>query len=601
MGAATSLIQGSETRTEAEWHAVLGGAKLDTSKKRTLPQLLQLATDSVVVSKDAEIAALRRELAALKGTGRDTTEPAAVKGAGSDMSGLPAVLRDFTPLSMLDDIMEIADGPELEAAEKAVLANPSADAGELARLSGELAARLGPAIAARSREKGVVHRLRDVVRAGNQDFEKVYSSMFDFIVDDKGLAAYRASMAAVECPGAAARPQRGGKARLDELYQDAARAKPRFDAALRDVIASLPFEVCADTAFSGLKRTPRVIEKAVFKGDGVEAGGCCGVNDFVRAMVVVKTLKELGQLVAAVAASPKLVVVRAKNRIDEPSAGGWRDVLINVYHRDDTKKHVCEVQGCVEQMLKARKGLPGHVVYARVRNAAELLRALLRGRRGALSDLTAAEGKESGLTAAELRAGGFDGAAGAADLKAAGYPLKDLVAAGFGNVDLVGGGFDAAQANGAILTRFFDRMGGRDWGKKGFWGSNKPLASWHGVKTNAATGHVEGLKLESNKLGKGTLADALELLAPLAPTLRSLSLKGNSLGGAIPPNVAAFKEVHTLLLANMRLEGEVPPEIVALVNLHEFVANQNLFLPPAVERALELKAKLPECQYFIMR
>ena len=100
-----------------------------------------------------------------------------------------------------------------------MLANPSADAGELARLSGELAARLGPAIAARSREKGVVHRLRDVVRAGNQDFEKVYSSMFDFIVDDKGLAAYRASMAAVECPGAAARPQRGGKARLDELNQ----------------------------------------------------------------------------------------------------------------------------------------------------------------------------------------------------------------------------------------------------------------------------------------------------------------------------------------------------------------------------------------------
>ncbi|KAH8045306.1 hypothetical protein JL722_14290 [Aureococcus anophagefferens] len=429
----------SETRTEAEWHAVLGGTKLDTREKRTLPQLLTLAKDEVVARKDAEIAGLREELAALKGD-------------GSDMTGLPAVLRDFTPLAMVDD-------------------------------------------------KGVARRLRDVVRAGNEDFEKVYNSVFDFIAnnDAAGLAAFRASMAALECPGAAARPQRGGSARLDELYRDAARAKPRFEAALKAVIAALPFEVRGDTAFPPfLKRTPRVIEKAVFKGDDF---ACCGVNDFVRAMVVVGTLGELGQLVDAVARSPKLVVVRAKNRIDEPSDGGWRDVLLNVYHRDDTKRHVCEVQGCVEQMLKARKGLPGHAVYARVRNAAELLRALLRGRRGVLTDLTAAEGRASGLAAAELRAGGFDGAAGAAELRAAGFALREMAAAGFSNVDLAGGGFGAADADAAILARFFERMGGRDWAKRGGWGTKKPLGDWDGVKTSAATGHVEGLKLEGNKLG----------------------------------------------------------------------------------------------------
>ena len=145
MGTATSLLVGSEMRTEAEWHEVLGGSKLDTSTKQTLPQLLQLAKDEVVASKDAEIAALREELAALK-------------GAGSDMTGLPAVLRDFTPLSMEDSVAAIADGPELEAAEKAVLADPSADAGDLARLSGELAETLGPVIAARARETGVAQR-----------------------------------------------------------------------------------------------------------------------------------------------------------------------------------------------------------------------------------------------------------------------------------------------------------------------------------------------------------------------------------------------------------------------------------------------------------
>ncbi|KAH8050367.1 hypothetical protein JL720_15398 [Aureococcus anophagefferens] len=374
MGSAGSLLQSSETRTEAEWHAVLGGTKLDTREKRTLPQLLTLAKDEVVARKDAEIAGLREELAALKGD-------------GSDMTGLPAVLRDFTPLAMVDDVAAIAEGPELEAAERAALADPSADAAALVRLSDELAA-----------------------------------------------------------------PPTGHRA-----------APEARRAAARDV------------------RTPAV-EKAVFKGDDF---ACCGVNDFVRAMVVVGTLGELGQLVDAVARSPKLVVVRAKNRIDEPSDGGWRDVLLNVYHRDDTKKHVCEVQGCVEQMLKARKGLPGHV---------------------------------------------GDGAAG------------------FSNVDLAGGGFGAADADAAILARFFERMGGRDWVKRGGWGTKKPLGDWDGVKTSAATGHC------------------------------------NKLGGAIPPTIAAFTEVHTLALAGMDLKGDVPSEITALANLHEFDASQNKFSDPEVAR-----------------
>ncbi|EGB02586.1 hypothetical protein AURANDRAFT_68743 [Aureococcus anophagefferens] len=305
MGSAGSLLQSSETRTEAEWHAVLGGTKLDTREKRTLPQLLTLAKDEVVARKDAEIAGLREELAALKGD-------------GSDMTGLPAVLRDFTPLAMVDDVAAIADGPELEAAERAALADPSADAAALARLSDELAARLRPVIASRAREKGVARRLRDVVRAGNEDFEKVYNSVFDFIAnnDAAGLAAFRASVAALECPGAAARPQRGGGARLDELYRDAARAKPRFEAALKAVVAALPFEVRGDTAFPPfLKRTPRVVEKAVFKGDDF---ACCGVNDFVRARVVVGPLlrlvavaRECGYVVAGVVEGLDLVLVRA--------------------------------------------------------------------------------------------------------------------------------------------------------------------------------------------------------------------------------------------------------------------------------------------------
>ncbi|KAH8069355.1 hypothetical protein JL721_5912 [Aureococcus anophagefferens] len=113
MGSAGSLLQSSETRTEAEWHAVLGGTKLDTREKRTLPQLLTLAKDEVVARKDAEIAGLREELAALKGD-------------GSDMTGLPAVLRHRR--SPWSTTWRRSLRAQLEAAERAALADPSADA-----------------------------------------------------------------------------------------------------------------------------------------------------------------------------------------------------------------------------------------------------------------------------------------------------------------------------------------------------------------------------------------------------------------------------------------------------------------------------------------
>ena len=46
----------------------------------------------------------------------------------------------------------------------------------------------------------------------------------------------------------------------------------------------------------------------------------------------------------------------------------------------DEGLHICELQVAHEQMLMARKGLPGHAVYNKVRNATELL--ALSGLRG---------------------------------------------------------------------------------------------------------------------------------------------------------------------------------------------------------------------------
>ena len=45
------------------------------------------------------------------------------------------------------------------------------------------------------------------------------------------------------------------------------------------------------------------------------------------------------------------------------------------------------------------------------------------------------------------------------------------------------------------------------------------------------------------------------LLAPLAPTVNTLNLGGNKMGGPIPPEILAFDKLTMLGLYEMRLEG----------------------------------------------
>ena len=66
--------------------------------------------------------------------------------------------------------------------------------------------------------------------------------------------------------------------------------------------------------------------------------------------------------------------MRVKDRfVAKPSPGGWRDLMINFYFTKDPHRHVCEIQVVHSRMLVARKGLPGHAIYGRSRNALEIL------------------------------------------------------------------------------------------------------------------------------------------------------------------------------------------------------------------------------------
>ncbi len=58
----------------------------------------------------------------------------------------------------------------------------------------------------------------------------------------------------------------------------------------------------------------------------------------------------------------RIVVVRAKDRFSQPTAGGWADLMLCFYMAQDPARHVCEVQLVHVHMLTQRKGLPGHIV-----------------------------------------------------------------------------------------------------------------------------------------------------------------------------------------------------------------------------------------------
>ena len=46
--------------------------------------------------------------------------------------------------------------------------------------------------------------------------------------------------------------------------------------------------------------------------------------------------------------------------------------MLNFYMTADPHRHVCEIQIVHTRMLVARKGLPGHAIYGRSRNALEM-------------------------------------------------------------------------------------------------------------------------------------------------------------------------------------------------------------------------------------
>ncbi len=120
----------------------------------------------------------------------------------------------------------------------------------------------------------------------------------------------------------------------------------------------------------------RILEKATLNAN--HPGSVRGIFDVVRSMAMCPSLGAVADVLNKLAACKDIEPVRCKERFfTAPSQGGWRDCMVCFVIKGDANRHVCELQITHRDMLMARKGLPGHAVYNRVRNASELLEVVL--------------------------------------------------------------------------------------------------------------------------------------------------------------------------------------------------------------------------------
>ncbi|KAH8066338.1 hypothetical protein JL722_775 [Aureococcus anophagefferens] len=330
-------------------------------------------------------------------------------------------------------------------------------------------------------------------------------------------AAYVADVAAVVArPRAAAGAKpRQATAEIAALYRDGGGATG-LQRVVADVVAALP---CAGAELSipdALKRSQRVVEKAALKRDG--KGDVSSVLDVVRAMIVVKKLDHARLALLGLAArDDALEIVRVKERFfDAPSRGGWRDLMVNVRVSVDGVAHVCEIQIVHEMLLTARKGLPGHDVYARVRNATELLESKLgadvAGDALSLAFLHEATGGGHAV--------GVEGARSSWDKSYTDYSNYSPM-------------HHSHKSGHQVFL-----------GDKG-WLSDAPPGEWLGVTADPVTGRVVGLELRDKGLKNSFPSDVAKL-----DKLESIDLRTN-------PDLAAELQEGLRLLDLLDMTGQM--------------------------------------------
>ena len=406
---------------------------------------------------------------------------------------MPEILRAFRPLVETLFISALAAVPELKDAETAFV-NPQQSSVEVRAAAAvtinKMVQRLTDAmhheVKFRFSQPGAAGVLQAVVKAGRNDFKKIYSSVWDTVCNDEsGIDSYKVAVASAIAAAQPHSDKRQSAQSIAELVQQAGQCKSQFEGTVKDIVSRCRAEIATGDEGVGdfpqarvpatLKKVSRIVEKLLLHPTGpiTDVGR---IFDVVRGMIRCQTMNQIAIVLDKLTAHPNITIVRVKDRfIANPSPGGWRDCQVcfflngsdnnsNNNQHQHQHRHICELQIVHEDVYNRRAQLPGHVVYGRVRNADEMLEALLAG-------------------------GGYWYTGGVLERLRLG-PIPT--------------GIDT-QIQKVLLCLLYNATNGSSWTKSSEWGNlNGSIGDWYGVEADKA-GNVLSLALQGNNLSGKSL------------------------------------------------------------------------------------------------
>lgn len=102
-----------------------------------------------------------------------------------------------------------------------------------------------------------------------------------------------------------------------------------------------------------LKKSERILQKIFLRGT------VASICDVVRALISVPDLDTMRVVHEYLFACETIVIVDFKDRLNNPTAGGWAD-LVYLVTLKGSDGHICELQLALQPMLTAREGMRGH-------------------------------------------------------------------------------------------------------------------------------------------------------------------------------------------------------------------------------------------------
>ena len=308
------------------------------------------------------------------------------KAHRNDEVNLPEGLKDFVLLKEMPSVKATLDDPAFATAQERVQSEPHDDAAftALVETTKAVTKAYQNAIELRVQEDKMAMHCSGAAAAGNSDFYSVYDGVWRLIRKSERSAVQKYAQAMHELSALTISSHAIQQTSKDpcELFQHAAKIKSAYKAFVMRLVDGM---TSVDVSIpKGLKKMGRIVEKSLLKR-GDDPGNAGRVFDLVRGMVLCDNMTHVAELVTrlcragAIATEEestqdrKIVLRRVKDRfLKSPSAGGWRDCMVNFHLKDDPYKHICEIQLVHKTMMTARAGLPGHAVYNRVRTASEL-------------------------------------------------------------------------------------------------------------------------------------------------------------------------------------------------------------------------------------